>query len=609
MLKSLSLKNFKTYDSTSIDFRGGVTAVIGENGIGKSTILQAIEYALYGKVKTHGRFFGTKFTPDISTALIQTNKKSASVTLKFSSPVTKRDYTVIRRITQKGASAELLEDGRKLTSGVTSVNKMIESLVGADIDSFSAIAYVRQGEISSLTLAPPSEREGVINSILNLEIYGEAAKKASEEKKELEAKVEKLEVQLEQIKKLQQDGKKTLAKLKEELKETKPKLRELTTKEKQLKKEQRIAQKKKELDIQIEGKKTHIQTLKEGSEEKIKRAETEIKLAEEKEKFRTPSFVVYGIILTLLVFGILLLFIPVLGILVLIAGLGAIAYMYRRAKARYKPRIEIIESLRQALERKRQEENLKIRFEEKDLAGFIRKRDSLVEKITVENIEAEVSQTEQEKEDVLGRVKELQGKIKTTEGNMKQYKTEIRRLEKDKKEYNKKIEDLSVVIDGILKAMPRWIRLRLIALVRAETKNIFMKMFGGKYKDLRITNDYNIEVLSPYGSYFPVSMISGGEDTAANVALRLGISRAMQKVYSEVREATGALGLLIMDEPTTHLDRKRKEILTDIVKAVKDLPQVIVATNVEEVESAAKNKIFLSKESPIAPTITRCIYS
>lgn len=59
-----------------------------------------------------------------------------------------------------------------------------------------------------------------------------------------------------------------------------------------------------------------------------------------------------------------------------------------------------------------------------------------------------------EKKDVLGRVKGLQGKIKTTGGNMKQYKGDIRRLEKDRKGYGRKIEDLGVVIDGILKAMP-----------------------------------------------------------------------------------------------------------------------------------------------------------
>jgi exonuclease SbcC len=607
MLKTLSLKNFKTYDSASINFKSGVTAIIGENGIGKSTILQAIEYALYGKVKTHGRFFGTKFTPDIGTALIQTNKNSASVKLTFTSPITKKDYTVTRKITHKGAKAQLLEDGRTLTSGITAVNRTVESLIGADIDSFSAIAYVRQGEISSLTLAPPSEREGVINSILNLEIYGEAAKKAGEEKRQLERKVDELEVQLQQIKTLYEESEKTIIELKKELDETKPKLKELTTKEKQLKKEQRIAQEVRELNIKIEDKKRHIQTLREGAEQKIKGTKTEIKLAEEKQKFRTPPFVVYGIILTLILFGIVLLFIPIVSVLILIVGLGAIAFLYQRAKARYKPKIEIIESLQQALEKIRKEENLKIQSEEKALTELTQKRASLVERISVEDVDAEVSQIEREKENILGRVKELQGEIKRTKQNIKQYTANLKRLEKERKEYNKKIEDLSVVIDGILKAMPRWIRLRLIALVRAETKSIFMKMFGGKYKDLRITNDYNIEVLSPYGSYFPVSMISGGEDTAANVALRLGISRAMQKVYSEVREATGSLGLLIMDEPTTHLDRKRREILTDVIKAVKDLPQVIVATNVEEVESAAKNKIFLSRESPMAPTTIRIV--
>jgi len=72
-------------------------------------------------------------------------------------------------------------------------------------------------------------------------------------------------------------------------------------------------------------------------------------------------------------------------------------------------------------------------------------------------------------------------------------------------------------------------------------------------------------------------------------------------LYSEVRDATGAPGLLIMDEPTTHLDRKRREILTDVIKAVRDLPQVIIATNVEEIESVAENKIFLEKESSMAP--------
>jgi DNA repair exonuclease SbcCD ATPase subunit len=52
-----------------------------------------------------------------------------------------------------------------------------------------------------------------------------------------------------------------------------------------------------------------------------------------------------------------------------------------------------------------------------------------------------------------------------------------------------------------------------------------------------------------------------------------------------------------MDEPTTYLDRKRRELLIDVIKAVKDLPQVIISTNVEEIENAAKNKIFLFKES------------
>ena len=51
ILSSLRVENFKKYRSYSIEFRDGLTGIIGKNGSGKSTIFEAIVYALYGEFK------------------------------------------------------------------------------------------------------------------------------------------------------------------------------------------------------------------------------------------------------------------------------------------------------------------------------------------------------------------------------------------------------------------------------------------------------------------------------------------------------------------------------------------------------------------------------
>lgn len=595
------------YDSENINFKDGVTAIIGENGTGKSTIFEGIEYAFYGKVKRKGRFLGTKFTPDLNTALIQTGKKSAAVELNFTSPITKRNFTVVRKISESGSTAELSEGKKLIAKGISGVSNTIESLIGLNLDAFSAISYVRQGEIADLTSAPPSERESIVNSILNLEIYEDAAKKANEEKLEIEKKIKEIDAQASKVKEHQEQDKKKYKELQTEFEKVKPILEKRTDKEKKLKSEKKIDEKLKELNAEIEGTKKHIKSLEEKVEEKIERHKTQVELNKEKQKFQTPSFVIYGSIGTLILSAILFFVISVFALVILILGLGIIAYSYHKSKAQFKPDTKRTGLLKENLEKISKQEYKILEDEKKFLSKLEQQRNDLKGKISVEDIDTEVTSAEEKKEDSLSEAKDLQGSMKTLSKKLTEYDNDLKTLEKVKRANNKRLEDLGIVVSGILKAVPRWIRLRLTALVREETKNIFIKMFGGKYKDIQITNDYNVEVLSQYGKYFPVSMISGGEDTAANIALRIGISRALHKVYSEVRGSTGSPGLLIMDEPTTHLDRKRRELLIDIIKAVKDLPQVIISTNVEEVENAARNKIFLVKESPVAPTTIKMI--
>ncbi|MDG6250973.1 SMC family ATPase, partial [Methanocalculus sp.] len=48
ILDRLTLKNFKRYRDQEFTFKDGITAIVGSNGAGKSTIMEAIVFALYG---------------------------------------------------------------------------------------------------------------------------------------------------------------------------------------------------------------------------------------------------------------------------------------------------------------------------------------------------------------------------------------------------------------------------------------------------------------------------------------------------------------------------------------------------------------------------------
>ncbi|MGL4669529.1 MAG: AAA family ATPase, partial [Methanobacteriaceae archaeon] len=92
IINSLSLTNFKSHINTKIDFNLGLSIIIGENGAGKSTILEAISYALFKQ------FTGKKIND-----LIKRNQKKMVVELIFKSH--SNEYKVIREKTLKSSKA------------------------------------------------------------------------------------------------------------------------------------------------------------------------------------------------------------------------------------------------------------------------------------------------------------------------------------------------------------------------------------------------------------------------------------------------------------------------------------------------------------------------
>jgi len=104
----------------------------------------------------------------------------------------------------------------------------------------------------------------------------------------------------------------------------------------------------------------------------------------------------------------------------------------------------------------------------------------------------------------------------------------------------------------------------------------------GKHPALRIDEDYEIALSRGDGEWLPIRMISGGEDTRANFALRLALTRL-------ITDRTGApFEYLILDEIFESQDDGHRERMLDVLRGVQSLyPQVFLISHVGELHQSA----------------------
>jgi len=175
----LRLAGFTCYsDPAEIDFRGmDIFAVTGPTGAGKSTIVDAICYALYGRVPRHAE----------TTSLISHNRDSMSVDLEFDAAG--KQYRVHRGINQTRRTGR---DGREVISRAPSpvqleeksgeewmpiagrvqdIDDEIEKIVGLDYKSFTVCVLLPQGRFQDFLAGEKKDRRQVLTDLLDIGIY------------------------------------------------------------------------------------------------------------------------------------------------------------------------------------------------------------------------------------------------------------------------------------------------------------------------------------------------------------------------------------------------------------------------------------------------------
>lgn len=189
----LTLKNFLSYRDATLDFRGLHTACIsGSNGAGKSSLLEAITWAIWGESRAA--------TED---DIIHTGLKDVRVDFTFQA--NQQVYRVIRS-RQKGNSSVLefqvqTPNGFKaLTAkGLRATQELVLEHVKLDYETFINSAYLRQGRADEFMLKRPAERKEILAELLKLNQYDKLEEKAKDLSRQFKAKGEELERSLENM--------------------------------------------------------------------------------------------------------------------------------------------------------------------------------------------------------------------------------------------------------------------------------------------------------------------------------------------------------------------------------------------------------------------------
>ncbi|MCD6380946.1 MAG: hypothetical protein J7L50_01290, partial [Candidatus Odinarchaeota archaeon] len=137
--------------------------------------------------------------------------------------------------------------------------------------------------------------------------------------------------------------------------------------------------------------------------------------------------------------------------------------------------------------------------------------------------------------------------------------------------------------DGIQKIL----RDRARPAIERAAKVIFSE-FNLDYTDITIKDDYDVILRKP-SAEVKIDQISGGELIAIALAIRLAIAKAF------IRN----MELIMLDEPTIHLDEQRIESLVEILKR-KIVPQTIVVTHEDTLKMAADNLIEVRNEGGVS---------
>ena len=160
-LERLQMRNFKRYRSADVKFGDGITGIVGNNGTGKSTLVDAILFCLYG-VKETG------LDPNHIRTASAGPRDRAEVRLDFS--VRGEEFQLLRALGPgKKHEAQLNRGGKLLARGVSEVREALRRVIRMDHADFRRTIFSSQKELLILVGATAGERKEWFRKVLGID--------------------------------------------------------------------------------------------------------------------------------------------------------------------------------------------------------------------------------------------------------------------------------------------------------------------------------------------------------------------------------------------------------------------------------------------------------
>ncbi|MEM2933778.1 MAG: SMC family ATPase [Methanocellales archaeon] len=170
VIQELELKGFMRYlDQARIAFPDRFMAIIGKTGSGKTSILDAITFALYKRTSR----------TDVGLKIEDICKQDGYVKLTFKQGV--EIYEVTRGLNGKNPYLILKKNGRRINGKITELEAAIQDITGIDYTGFRNSTFVRQDEMKAIGSESGPERLEIFQKLFRLEIF-ERAKEVVDKK-------------------------------------------------------------------------------------------------------------------------------------------------------------------------------------------------------------------------------------------------------------------------------------------------------------------------------------------------------------------------------------------------------------------------------------------
>lgn len=200
----LELSAFGSYaGKTVIDFsnlKGGLFLITGDTGAGKTTIFDAITYALYDQTsggRRDGNMMRSQYaSEDVATYVIYTFQYRGDVYTIRRNPeymrLGKRKYAdgSPRYVKEIAGVTLTLPDGQDFRGKKRETDQKITEIVGLDVHQFTQIAMIAQGDFLKLLLAESKDRKKIFSKIFQTFGYNKIQEQLRQEASALSAQVE-----------------------------------------------------------------------------------------------------------------------------------------------------------------------------------------------------------------------------------------------------------------------------------------------------------------------------------------------------------------------------------------------------------------------------------